>query len=192
MALSVLVVDDDPVILRLLQVNFELEGIGVVTAVDGDEGLKLAQSDPPDLVISDIMMPRVNGLELLAALRSSPDTASMPVILLSAKAQVADVQRGLELGADDYVTKPFSIGELVARIKAIFRRLHRAPPANEQIVIGAATVDPLKHELVRKGKVSALSFYEVGDGRITSAREYWVLEAYEEPGAERARWFEPM
>src|SRR5438132_895943 len=80
MALSVLVVDDDPVILRLLQVNFELEGIGVVTAVDGEEGLKLAQSDPPDLVISDIMMPKVNGLELLAALRSSPDTASMPVI----------------------------------------------------------------------------------------------------------------
>ena len=125
MALSVLVVDDDPVILRLLQVNFELEGIGVVTAIDGEEGLKLAQSDPPDLVISDIMMPKVNGLELLSALRSSPDTASMPVILLSAKAQVADVQRGLELGADDYVTKPFDPLELIDRVYKVLAKSRR-------------------------------------------------------------------
>jgi DNA-binding response OmpR family regulator len=125
MALSVLVVDDDPVILRLLQVNFELEGIGVVTAPDGEEGLKLAQSDPPDLVISDIMMPKVNGLELLAALRSSPETAALPVILLSAKAQVADVQRGLELGADDYITKPFDPLELIDRVYKVLAKSRR-------------------------------------------------------------------
>ena len=125
MALSVLVVDDDPVILRLLQVNFELEGISVATAVDGEEGLKMIQSDPPDLVISDIMMPKVNGLELLAALRSSPDTSAMPVILLSAKAQVADVQRGLELGADDYVTKPFDPLELIDRIYKVLAKSRR-------------------------------------------------------------------
>jgi DNA-binding response OmpR family regulator len=125
MALSVLVVDDDPVILRLLQVNFDLEGIDVVTAVDGEEGLNLAQSDPPDLVISDIMMPKVNGLELLAALRSSPDTASLPVILLSAKAQVADVQRGLELGADDYITKPFDPLELIDRVYKVLAKSRR-------------------------------------------------------------------
>jgi DNA-binding response OmpR family regulator len=125
MALSVLVVDDDPVILRLLQVNFELEGIDVATAVDGEEGLKMAQSDRPDLVISDIMMPKVNGLELLAALRSSPETASLPVILLSAKAQVADVQRGLELGADDYVTKPFDPLELIDRIYKVLAKSSR-------------------------------------------------------------------
>jgi DNA-binding response OmpR family regulator len=125
MALSVLVVDDDPVILRLLQVNFELEGIDVAIAVDGEEGLKMVQSDPPDLVISDIMMPKVNGLELLAALRSSPDTSSLPVILLSAKAQVADVQRGLELGADDYVTKPFDPLELIDRIYKVLAKTRR-------------------------------------------------------------------
>ena len=125
MALSVLVVDDDPVILRLLQVNFELEGISVATAVDGEEGLNMVQSDPPDLVISDIMMPKVNGLELLAALRSSPDTAAMPVILLSAKAQVADVQRGLELGADDYVTKPFDPLELIDRVYKVLAKSRR-------------------------------------------------------------------
>ena len=125
MALSVLVVDDDPVILRLLQVNFDLEGIDVSTAVDGEEGLKMAQSDRPDLVISDIMMPKVNGLELLAALRSSPDTASLPVILLSAKAQVADVQRGLELGADDYITKPFDPLELIDRVYKVLAKSRR-------------------------------------------------------------------
>jgi len=125
MALSVLVVDDDPVILRLLQVNFELEGISVATAVDGEEGLNMVQSDPPDLVISDIMMPKVNGLELLAALRSSPDTSAMPVILLSAKAQVADVQRGLELGADDYVTKPFDPLELIDRVYKVLAKSRR-------------------------------------------------------------------
>ena len=125
MALSVLVVDDDPVILRLLQVNFELEGISVATAVDGEEGLKMLHSDPPDLVISDIMMPKVNGLELLAALRSSPDTASLPVILLSAKAQVADVQRGLELGADDYITKPFDPLELIDRVYKVLAKSRR-------------------------------------------------------------------
>jgi DNA-binding response OmpR family regulator len=125
MAVSVLVVDDDPVILRLLQVNFDLEGIEVTTAVDGEEGLKMAQSDPPDLVISDIMMPKVNGLELLAALRSSPETAAMPVILLSAKAQVADVQRGLELGADDYVTKPFDPLELIDRVYKVLAKSRR-------------------------------------------------------------------
>jgi DNA-binding response OmpR family regulator len=125
MALSVLVVDDDPVILRLLQVNFELEGIGVELAVDGEEGLQRVQADPPDLVISDIMMPKVNGLELLAALRSSPDTAALPVILLSAKAQVADVQRGLELGADDYITKPFDPLELIDRVYKVLAKSRR-------------------------------------------------------------------
>jgi len=125
MALSVLVVDDDPVILRLLQVNFDLEGIKVTTAVDGEEGLKVIESNRPDLVISDIMMPKVNGLELLAALRSSPDTAAMPVILLSAKAQVADVQRGLELGADDYVTKPFDPLELIDRVYKVLAKSRR-------------------------------------------------------------------
>jgi DNA-binding response OmpR family regulator len=125
MALSVLVVDDDPVILRLLQVNFELEGIGVELAVDGEEGLRRVHADPPDLVISDIMMPKVNGLELLAALRSSPDTAALPVILLSAKAQVADVQRGLELGADDYITKPFDPLELIDRVYKVLAKSRR-------------------------------------------------------------------
>jgi DNA-binding response OmpR family regulator len=122
---SVLVVDDDPVILRLLQVNFELEGIAVDLAADGEEGLEKVRTDRPDVVISDIMMPKVNGLELLAALRGEPSTADLPVILLSAKAQVADVQRGLELGADDYVTKPFDPLELIDRVYKVLAKSRR-------------------------------------------------------------------
>src|SRR5438445_8633250 len=125
MALSVLVVDDDPVILRLLQVNFELEGIEVTLAVDGEEGLEQAKAIRPDVIISDIMMPKVNGLELLAALRAAPATSRLPVILLSAKAQVADVQRGLELGADDYVTKPFDPLELIDRVYKVLAKSRR-------------------------------------------------------------------
>ena len=122
---SVLVVDDDPVIQRLLQVNFELEGIDVSIAVDGEEGLAKAKASPPDVVISDIMMPKMNGLELLDALRAEPSLAHLPIILLSAKAQVADVQRGLELGADDYVTKPFDPLELIDRVYKVLAKSRR-------------------------------------------------------------------
>jgi DNA-binding response OmpR family regulator len=122
---SVLVVDDDPVIVRLLQVNFELEGIHVTVAVDGEEGLQLAKANPPDVIISDIMMPKLNGLELLAALRAVPALAGIPIILLSAKAQAADVQRGMELGADDYVTKPFDPLELIDRVYKVLAKSRR-------------------------------------------------------------------
>ena len=122
---TVLVVDDDPVILRLLEVNFQLEGIEVATAVDGEEGVEEARRTRPDVVISDIMMPKVNGLELLSMLRDDPLTAALPVILLSAKAQAADVQRGMELGAADYITKPFDPLELIDRVYKVLAKSPR-------------------------------------------------------------------
>jgi DNA-binding response OmpR family regulator len=119
---KVLLVEDDPVILRLLEVNFDLEGFDVVVAHDGAEGIDLARSERPDLVISDIMMPNVSGLELVAALKGDGATAAIPIILLSAKAQSADVKAGMEAGADDYVTKPFEPLELVDRVRALIVR----------------------------------------------------------------------
>jgi DNA-binding response OmpR family regulator len=119
---KVLLVEDDPVILRLLEVNFDLEGFDVVVAHDGAEGIDLARSERPDLVISDIMMPNVSGLELVAALKGDGTTAGIPIILLSAKAQSADVKAGMEAGADDYVTKPFEPLELVDRVRALIAR----------------------------------------------------------------------
>ena len=123
--MTVLVIDDDPVILELLRVNFEIEGFDVICAADGEEGLHRAQADHPDVVISDIMMPRRDGLQLLSDLKGDPQTEGLPVILLSAKAQRAEVQQGLDLGADDYITKPFDPLELIDRLNAVMTRSRR-------------------------------------------------------------------
>ena len=117
--LTVLVIDDDPVILELLRVNFEIEGLNVICAADGEEGFRRAKAERPDIVISDIMMPRRDGLQLLTDLKGDAATEDLPVILLSAKAQKTEVQQGLDLGADDYITKPFDPLELIDRLNAV-------------------------------------------------------------------------
>jgi DNA-binding response OmpR family regulator len=117
---TVLVVDDDVTIRRLLQITLETEGFGVVTAGDGAEALRRAQADPrPDLVLLDIMMPGMDGLQVCHTLKSDPATQALPVVLLSAKAQSHDIELGLRVGADDYVTKPPDLLDLVARIRAL-------------------------------------------------------------------------
>jgi DNA-binding response OmpR family regulator len=116
---TVLVVDDDPVILKLLEVNFEMEGFVVLVARDGAEGIEVARADQPDLIVSDIMMPKKSGLELVIELKSDPRTSDIPIILLSAKAQNADVRSGMDAGADDYVTKPFEPLDLVDRVNRL-------------------------------------------------------------------------
>ena len=116
---KVLVVDDDPVIVRLLEVNFEMEGFTVVSAVDGADGVEKAKAEQPDIVVSDVMMPKLNGLELCEALKADERTAGIPVVLLSAKAQVADIRAGLDAGADDYVTKPFEPLDLIDRVNKL-------------------------------------------------------------------------
>lgn len=119
MGQGILVVDDTESIRQLIRINFEIEGFEVLSASDGIEGLKRARTDRPDLVLSDIMMPRLDGLQLLSELRADPATASLPVVLLSAKAQNAEVEQGLALGASDYVTKPFDPLELIDRVNAV-------------------------------------------------------------------------
>jgi DNA-binding response OmpR family regulator len=116
---TVLVVDDDPVILKLLEVNFDMEGFGVLIAHDGEEGIDVARRERPDVIVSDIMMPKVSGIELVTELKGDPDTSDIPIILLSAKAQNADVRTGLDAGADDYITKPFEPLDLVDRVNRL-------------------------------------------------------------------------
>jgi two-component system alkaline phosphatase synthesis response regulator PhoP len=118
---TVLVVDDDPVIVNLLQVNFEIEGYDVLTAMDGEAGLAHARSGHPHVIILDVMMPGLDGLEVARRLRSDPLTATIPIIVLSAKAQAADIQAGLAV-ADEYMTKPFEPLELLERVKAVLAR----------------------------------------------------------------------
>jgi len=119
---TVLVVEDDPVILRLLEVNFELEGFDVILAHDGAEGVDMARASKPDVIVSDIMMPKISGLELVATLKADDATSAIPIILLSAKAQTSDLKLGIDSGADDYVTKPFEPLDLVARVNALLAR----------------------------------------------------------------------
>jgi len=119
---TVLVVEDDPTILTLLEVNFEMEGFVVLTAEDGEAGFAVAKEAKPDVIVSDVMMPKMSGLELVQALRGHSATKRIPVVLLSAKAQGTDVRNGLESGADDYVTKPFEPLDLIDRVNAVLLR----------------------------------------------------------------------
>jgi DNA-binding response OmpR family regulator len=119
---TVLVVDDDPVILKLLEVNFEMEGFTVVRASDGFEGLERAREVVPDVVVLDVMMPRMTGHEVATALRADSRTAGIPIIFVTARAQSSDVERGMELGVEDYVTKPFDPLDLIARVNAVLAR----------------------------------------------------------------------
>ncbi len=118
---KVLLVDDDPVILKLLQVNFEMEGYTVMMANDGVEGVEMARSQRPDIVLCDIMMPRMDGLEVTRTLKADEETRRIPIILLSARAQAFDIQEGKAVGADDYVTKPFDPLELLDRVKDLLQ-----------------------------------------------------------------------
>ncbi len=126
MSERVLVADDDPDILSVVKVNFELEGFDVDTGVDGEDALMKATANPPDVIVLDIMMPRMDGLTALHRLRGQASTANIPIILLTARGLPEDRVRGLELGADDYITKPFDINELVARVGAVIRRTQAA------------------------------------------------------------------
>ncbi|HET6283181.1 MAG TPA: response regulator transcription factor [Polyangia bacterium] len=155
----ILLVEDEPDLVRGLRDALEFEGFEIVTSGLGREGVKLARERAPDLVILDLMLPDINGFTVCEEIRASDPV--LPIIMLTARSQETDKIRGLDSGADDYMTKPFSIGELVARINAIFRRLYRTAPADEEIRIGNVVVYPRKHELVRKGKTTPLSFYEV-------------------------------
>ncbi len=126
MSERVLVADDDPDILTVVKVNLELDGFDVETAVDGEDALQKASSNPPNVIVLDIMMPRMDGLTALHRLRSQATTANIPIILLTARGLPEDRVRGLELGADDYITKPFDITELAARVRAVLRRTQAA------------------------------------------------------------------
>ncbi|MEE8375682.1 MAG: response regulator [Acidimicrobiia bacterium] len=126
MSERVLVADDDPDILTVVKINLELDGFEVDTAVDGEDAIQKATSTPPNVIVLDIMMPRMDGLTALHRLRSQAATANIPIILLTARGLPEDRVRGLELGADDYITKPFDITELAARVRAVLRRTQAA------------------------------------------------------------------
>ncbi len=141
---SILIIEDDPAILRVLKDNFAALGHRVRTASDGGQGLDAALNTGPDLIILDIMLPKVNGFELCRAVRA--EKLAMPILMLTARGQEEDIVRGLELGADDYITKPFSVRELMARARAFLRRHASPAPVYE---FGGCRLDTVSHRLFR-------------------------------------------
>lgn len=157
---SILVVEDELDLLELLRFNLEREGFDVVTATSGAQALAAARADPPDLVLLDRMLPGMEGLEVCRALKKRPATAAAPVILLTAKGEEADVVKGLEAGADDYVTKPFSVRVLLARVRAVLRRSGGDAAEGGVLRGGGVTLDPDKHAVTAGGEPVELTATE--------------------------------
>ena len=155
LAPHVLVVEDEPAQREMLAYNLEAEGFRVTQAADGDEGLASLREDPPDVVVLDWMLPGVSGIEICRRIRLRPETRGLPVIMLSARSEEVDLVRGLETGADDYVTKPYAVAELLARVRAQLRRAR--PSAVGQVLEYAdITLDAETHRVTRAGHLLRL------------------------------------
>jgi two-component system phosphate regulon response regulator PhoB len=147
----VLVVEDEDALATLLQYNLEKEGYQVALAADGEEALMLVDERMPDLVVLDWMLPKISGIELCRRLRGRSETRNMPIMMLTARGEESDRIRGLDTGADDYVTKPFSMTELAARIRAVLRRI-RPGLAEDRVSHGDITMDRVAHRVRRGGR----------------------------------------
>lgn len=195
MSAKILVVDDENDLVELLDYNLKKEGYSVLLAGDGISALAIAAKELPDLVVLDIMLPGMQGLDVLRELKKKPETQAMPVILLTAKSEELDKVLGLELGADDYMTKPFSPRELVARVKAVLRRASavKVQGSSKSISAGSLKIDFLKQKVYLKGDNLSLSptefrllkYLAENRGRVISRDSLldnvWKDDAFVEP-----------
>jgi len=160
---SILVVDDEPVFIEALTISLEREGFGVIAAADGPAALKAISEKDPDLILLDVMLPGMSGIDVCREIRKS---SSVPVIMVTAKGEEIDAVVALEVGADDYITKPYRLRELIARIRAILRRSENSPKEDETIsnpevlVEGAVRLDLERHELSVDGELVSLALRE--------------------------------
>ncbi|MFQ5956876.1 MAG: response regulator [Candidatus Brocadiales bacterium] len=157
---DILVIEDEKDLVELIQYNLEKEGFRVMYAYDGEGGLQMARSKHPSLVLLDLMLPRLDGLEVCRRLKQDPKTAGIPVIILSVKDSEADIVTGLELGVDDYVTKPFSPRILTSRVRAVLRRSEREAGPKKLIKIDGIVIDTSRHEVSLDGKNVPLTITE--------------------------------
>lgn len=173
---SILVVDDEEDILELVRFNLSREGYRVLAAMSGEEALKTTRLQLPDLLVLDLMLPGIDGLEVTRRLRADDRTRHIPIVMLTAKGEEADVVTGLELGADDYVVKPFSPRILAARIKAVLRRRSQPPANEEQQVLQFVdlTIHPGQRSVVVQGQPVELTFSEFQVLYCLARRPGWV------------------
>ncbi|GJM26113.1 MAG: DNA-binding response regulator [Phycisphaerae bacterium] len=155
----ILIAEDEPDMAMGLRDNLQFEGYEVIVAADGEEALEKANSERPDLILLDVMMPKRDGLEVCKMVRDAGFT--VPILMLTAKSQEIDVVRGLEVGADDYITKPFSVREVLARIKAALRRSGSASSVAKMVHIGIAEVDLVKGKVVKGEETFNLGHFEI-------------------------------
>ena len=189
---SILLVEDEAALVALLRYNLEREGFAVLEAPDGDEALLQAREQKPDLILLDWMLPLVSGIEVCRQLRRHPETRAIPIIMLTARGEEGDKLRGLDSGADDYVTKPFSPSELIARIRAVLRRA-RPAPADEVLRYGDVVMDLAAHRVRRNGRelhlgpteFRLLRFFLENPGRVFTREQLldrvWGRDIYVEP-----------
>ena len=175
---SILVVEDEAPLVTLLRYNLEREGFSVFEALDGDEALNEARERKPDLVLLDWMLPLVSGIEVCRQLRRHPETRAIPIVMLTARGEQGDKLRAFDNGADDYVTKPFSPAELIARIRAVLRRTSPVP-ADEMLRFADLTMDLAAHRVRRKDRElhigptesRLLRFFLENPGRVFSLEQ---------------------
>ena len=185
---KVLIVEDDPAILRGLADNLRFEKYEVLTATDGEAGYNLQHAQNPDLIVLDLMLPRMTGLELCRKLRT--EGQQVPILMLTARGEEADRVVGLDLGADDYVTKPFSVMELLARIRALLRRTNSSKNLPNDLSFGEVEIDFLRYVARRRGKPVEMTRKEFAILRLLGSRtgeavtrdellnEVWGVESY--------------
>lgn len=158
---KILVVDDEQDLVKLIRYHLEKDGYKVITAYNGDDALFLTRKERPELIILDLMLPGIDGLEVCRKLKADQELAHPAIIMLTAKGEEADITKGLKLGADDYMTKPFSPKELVARVQAVLRRTQGVSTTKDSIEIdGLLTIDLYKHEVTIQDKAIPLTLTE--------------------------------
>ena len=172
----ILVVDDEPDILALVQYNLSKAQYDVVGVESGEEALAQVRTTPPSLIVLDLMLPGVDGLEVCKALKRDTRTAAIPIVILTARGDEADIVAGLELGADDYLTKPFSPRVLLARIRAVLRRHHTEPVAEDAVITHHGLVlHPGRHEVLVEGQPVPLTLTEFRVLHLLARHPGWVF-----------------
>lgn len=173
---KILVVDDEEDILELVRYNLSREGYKVICAASGEEGLMGAKAENPDLIVLDLMLPGMDGLDVTRRMKENDSTRKIPIIMLTAKGEESDIVTGLELGAEDYITKPFSTKVLVARIRAVLRReIKDSTEHEESLTIHEITIHPGRHEVLVNDKPVQLTFTEFGILNFLVRRPGWVF-----------------
>jgi two-component system phosphate regulon response regulator PhoB len=173
---KILAVDDEEDILELLRFNLTKEGFAVIGAASGEEALKFARAEKPELILLDLLLPGIDGLEVARRLKKDASTKEIPIIMVTAKGEEADIVAGLEVGAEDYITKPFSRKVLIARVRAVLRRKGAAPADDKEVLaVHDLLIHPGRREVLVKGKPVPLTFTEFGILNFLARRPGWVF-----------------